>query len=47
MYVADPKHEQGLLDFFGNAELVKQFKHLETTEQKLEFMWKVPSMQVS
>jgi len=45
MYVADPKHEQGLLDFFGNAERVKQFKHLETTEQKLDFMWKVPDMQ--
>ena len=46
MTVMDNKHEQGLLQFFGDAEVVQQFKKLKTTEQKIEFMWKVPSLQV-
>ena len=46
MTVIDSKHEKGLLEFFGDAELVQQFKKLKTTEEKIEFMWKVPNLQV-
>ena len=46
MTVIESKHEQGMLDFFGSADLVQQFKALKTSEQKLEFMWKIPTLQV-
>jgi len=45
MTVIESKHEQGMLDFFGSADLVQQFKALKTSEQKLEFMWKIPTLQ--
>ena len=46
MTIVDRKHEQGLVDFFGDAELVQKFVNLEKSEQMIEFMWKVPSFQV-
>jgi len=39
------KHEQGLLEFFGDVENVKKFKKLKNTEQMIEFMWKTPALQ--
>eukprot|EP00092_Neocalanus_flemingeri_P008426 GFUD01009082.1.p1 GENE.GFUD01009082.1~~GFUD01009082.1.p1 ORF type:complete len:676 (+),score=159.68 GFUD01009082.1:46-2073(+) len=45
MPVLENKHEKGLLQFFGDAKIVQQFKKLEKTEQMIEFMWKVPNLQ--
>jgi len=45
MTIADTKKEQGLLNFFGDAEVVKQFQKLTKPEQMIQFMWKVPHFQ--
>ena len=46
MTVSD-KHEQGLLQFFGNADLVQQFKKLKNVEKQIDFIWRTDTMQVS
>ena len=45
MTVSD-KHEQGLLQFFGDADLVKQFRKLKNVEKQIDFIWKIETMQV-
>jgi len=44
MTVSD-KHEQGLLQFFGDADLVKQFRKLKNVDKQIDFIWKIESMQ--
>ena len=46
MTVIENKHEKGLLEFFGDAETVKEFKKLSDPAQMIDFMWKVPNLQV-
>ena len=46
MTITETKKEQGLLNFFGDAEVVKQFQKLTKPEQMIQFMWKVPHFQV-
>ena len=46
MTVIENKHEKGLLEFFGDAETVKEFKKLSNPAQMIDFMWKVPNLQV-
>lgn len=45
MTVIENKHEKGLLEFFGDAETVKEFKKLSNPAQMIDFMWKVPNLQ--
>ena len=47
MAVTENKPEQGLLNFFGDHEVVEQFQKLKKPEQMIDFMWKAPSFQVS
>ena len=42
----DNKKEEGLLNFFGDIQLVQKFKELENPQQMIEFMWKAPVFQV-
>ena len=46
MTITEGKTEQGLLNFFGDAEVVQQFKDLTNPEQMIEFMWKSAAFQV-
>jgi len=41
----DNKKEEGLLNFFGDIQLVQKFKQLENPQQMIEFMWNAPVFQ--
>ena len=46
MTVLENRHEQGLLEFFGSADSVREFQQLKTTEQMIDYMWKSSNLQV-
>jgi len=41
----DEKYEKGLKDFFKEEKAIETFKNLQTTQEKLAFIWKSSSMQ--
>ena len=42
----DNKKEEGLLNFFGDEQLVQKFKELENPQEMIDFMWRLPVFQV-
>ena len=46
MIITEEKKDQGMINFFGHPEAVEEFKNLTDNDEMIQYMWKMPKVQV-